>query len=58
MALQAVAATAAIVFYVLLIPKFGAMGAAWGTVATFAFTCAIAAVMASAPRRLMGTQGT
>jgi len=57
MALQAVAAVAAIAFYLLLIPTYGALGAAWGTLATMILTCASAAVMASAPRRLMGPQG-
>jgi O-antigen/teichoic acid export membrane protein len=58
MALQALAAAAATIFYLLLIPKYGALGAAWGTLATFVLTCATAAVMASAPRRLMGSEGT
>ena len=57
MALQAVAAVTAIVFYLLLIPRFGALGAAWGTLATMVVTCAIAAAMASAPRRLLGSLG-
>lgn len=54
MALQAIAATAALVSYVLLIPAYGAMGAAWGTLATFVLTSATAAVMASARGRLIG----
>jgi O-antigen/teichoic acid export membrane protein len=53
-AIQAVAAAAAAVFYFLLIPKYGALGAAWGTLATMALTCSIAAVMASARRRVFG----
>ena len=57
MALQAVAAVTATAFYMLLIPKYGALGAAWGTLATMVLTCATAAVMASAPRRLMGSPG-
>jgi O-antigen/teichoic acid export membrane protein len=44
-------------FYLLLIPHYGAMGAAWGTLATFVLTSATAAAMASAPRRLIGRKG-
>jgi O-antigen/teichoic acid export membrane protein len=55
--LQAVAAVVATVFYFRLIPNFGATGAAWGTLATLVVTCAIAAVMRSAPRRLLGSEG-
>lgn len=57
MALQAVAAAVALIAYLLLIPRFGALGAAWGTLAAFVVTSATAAVMAAAPRRLMGTGG-
>jgi O-antigen/teichoic acid export membrane protein len=56
MALQGVAAAAATVFYVLLIPRYGALGAAWGTLAAMVLTCATSSVMASAPRRLFGSE--
>jgi O-antigen/teichoic acid export membrane protein len=57
MALQAVAAVVASCAYLVLIPRYGTMGAAWSTLATFVVTCATAAVMASAPRRLLGSGG-
>ena len=57
MALQAVAAVAAVIAYFVLIPRYGALGAAWGTLATIVVTSATGAVMASAPRRIMGTGG-
>jgi len=51
-ALQAVAAVVALALYVVLIPKFGALGAAWGTLGTFLVTAIVAAFLARAPRRL------
>jgi O-antigen/teichoic acid export membrane protein len=56
-ALQAIAAVSAAAFYLLLIPRFGALGAAWGTLAAMVLTCTTAAAMASAPRRLLGSVG-
>ena len=53
-ALQATAAAAATLFYFVLIPRYGALGAALGTLGTFVITSALAFVLSGAWRRLAG----
>lgn len=50
--LQAIAAVTAATLYLLLIPHYGAMGAALGTLISFVVTSITAAVLADAPQRL------
>lgn len=51
-ALQAVAAASGLLFYAILIPRFGATGAAAGTLGAFVVTCFTSFVLAGAPSRL------
>ena len=53
-ALQATAAATAAVLYFLLIPRYGGLGAALGTLGTFVITSALAFVLSGAWRKLAG----
>jgi O-antigen/teichoic acid export membrane protein len=52
--IQAAAAGAAMAFYVLFIPRYGALGAAYGTLASMAVSTVIALVLSGAAARLVG----
>lgn len=56
-ALQAVAAMSAMAFYALLIPRYGARGAAMATLGTFVITTTLAFVLSGAGRRILGKPG-
>ncbi|MEM7540209.1 MAG: oligosaccharide flippase family protein [Pseudomonadota bacterium] len=47
--MQGLSAVGALISYLLLIPPYGAMGAAWGTVASFAFSLLVSAYLAYRP---------
>ena len=54
--LQASAATLAVAFYLVLIPRYGALGAAMGTLGTFIVTTVIAFVLSGAARKIFGRE--
>jgi O-antigen/teichoic acid export membrane protein len=56
--LQALAAATSVLLYLLLVPRYGARGAACGTFATFAVTTAAAFFLAGAPARLRGVSAS
>ncbi len=57
-AVQVVAAGASALLYLLLIPRYAAVGAAMATLGAFAVTTAVAFFLAEAPARLRGAPGS
>jgi O-antigen/teichoic acid export membrane protein len=52
MALQVLAAESDLALYAVLIPRFGARGAAMGTLGSLLVTCSASVLLAGAPGRL------